>query len=325
MSLRRAAQVDEAELVRHFAPFGAVVAVKLCLKGCFGFVHFRDHAAAVAAICAMNGRPIHGKPVKCAWGRCPALPAGGAAKAAGVRNPDFDMNPNPNLHPALSVAAAAQQAQLQAMAALRLGVVGGMGGAQGVSLPAMCQAMGLGLGLPGGMPFAGQQGAALQQGLFGGQLGYACQGFGAQGGGHLGPHAAALYPGGLAAGLNGLGHGGMGAPVSRPMGAHAFARAGNGLADTFAALHAYKASMGGNVAACDPNIPVMNPNPGSFSLAAAWGEIGQARALDAAQQAAALGLLPNGLQGAHPYPNPMAPQLHAQAPVHAQKPQMFAM
>ena len=322
--MRRAAQVDEAELVRHFVPFGAVVAVKLCLKGCFGFVHFRDHAAAVAAICAMNGRPIHGKPVKCAWGRSPALPAGGAAKAAGVRNPDFGMNPNTNLRPALSAAAAAQQAQLQAMAALRLGVVGGMGGAQGVSLPAMCQ--GMGLGFPGGMPFGGQQGAALQPGLFGGQLGFASQGFGAQGGGHLGPHAAGLYPGGLAAGLNGMGHGGMGAAVSRPGGADAFARAGNGLADTFAALHAYKASMGGSVAACDPNpVPVMNPNPGSFSLAAAWGEIGQARALDAAQQAAELGLLPNGLQGPIPYPNPLAPQLHAQAPVHAQKPQMFAM
>ena len=316
------AQVDEAELVRHFAPFGAVVAVKLCLKGCFGFVHFRDHAAAVAAICAMNGRPIHGKPVKCAWGRSPALPAGGTAKAAGARNPDFGMNPI--LRPALSAAAAAQQAQLQAMAALRLGVVGGMGGAQGVSLPAMCQ--GMGLGFPGGMPFGGQQGAALQQGLFGGQLGYASQGFGAQGGGHLGAHAAGLYPGGVGVGVQGMGHGGMGAAVSWPMGADAFARAGNGLADTFAALHAQKASMGGSVAASDPNpIPVTNPNPGNFSLAAAWGEIGQARALDAAQQAAALGLLPNGLQGAHPYPNPMAPQLHAQAPVHAQKPQMFAM
>ena len=311
--------------MRHFTPFGAVVAVKLCLKGCFGFVHFCDHAAAVAAICAMNGRPIHGKPVKCAWGRSPALPAGGAAKAAGGPNPAFSMSPY--LRPALSAAAAAQQAQLQAMAALRLGVVGGMGGAQGVSLPAMCQGMGLGLGLPGGMPFSGQQGLALQQGLFGGQLGFAHQGFGAQGGGHLGAHAAGLYPGGLAAGFNNVGHGGLGAAMGRPTGADAFARAGNGLADTFAALHAYKASMGGVGAACNANPnPAMAPNPGTFSLAAAWGEIGQARALDAAQQAAALGLLPNGFQGPHyPYPNPAASQLHAQAPVHAHKPQMFAM
>ena len=307
--------------MRHFAPFGAVVAVKLCLKGCFGFVHFREHAAAVGAICAMNGRPIHGRPVKCAWGRSPALSAGGAAKAAGGRNPDFNMHPN--LRPALSAAAAAQQMQLQAMAALRLGVVGGMGGAQGVSLPAMCQ--GMGLGFSTGMPFSGQQGLAAQQGFFGGQLGFASQGFGAQGGGHLGAHAAGLYPGGLTAGVNGLG-----ASVSRSMGADAFARAG-GLADTFAALHAYKASLGVGGAACDSTVnPVMTPGgmaptPSSFSLAAAWGEIGQARALDAATQAAALGLLPNGFQGVNLYPNPAAPQLHAQEPVHAQKSQMFAM
>lgn len=317
------AQVDEAELVRHFAPFGAVVAVKLCLKGCFGFVHFRDHAAAVAAICAMNGRPVHGKAVKCAWGRSPGLPAGGAASAAGGRHPEFTMNHNLR-HAPSAAAAAVQQAQLQAMAALRLGVVGGMGGAQGVSLPAMCQ--GMGLGFSAGMPFSGQQGLALQQGLFGGQLGLASQAFGPQGGSYLGAHAAGLYSGGLAAGMHGMGHGGLGVNMGRSMGVDAFAHAGNGLADTFAALHAYKASMGGGGAACDPHPnPVTTPNPGNFSLAAAWGVIGQARALDAAQQAAALGLLPTGFQGSNTYPNPAAPQLHAQAPVHAQKPQMFAI
>lgn len=62
-------QVDDAELKRRFARFGAVSGVKACLKGGYGFVQFAEHAAAVAAIVEMNGRQLGGKTLKCAWGR----------------------------------------------------------------------------------------------------------------------------------------------------------------------------------------------------------------------------------------------------------------
>lgn len=339
--------------MRAFAPFGAVVAVKLCLKGSFGFVHFHDHAAAVAAICAMNGRPLGGKNIKAAWGRSPGLPAGdgGAPAAMQTREPTL----NPHLTSQQPQATAAMQAQaMQAMAARCLGMIGG---AQGV-LPALSQGFSQGFSQGMGVrgPFAGggaalgaqagafnqqafQQGFYRQQG-FGSQQGYnGQQGFDGQPayGGQAGTHPPTLP--GFCSGLHHMGVGlkgmglsgmgvGMGGVAGQPTGF------GLGLGDqpgrqmggvgAFGALHANKVRIGLN---SNPGNPTPGTNPGQgFSLAAAYGEIGQARALDAATRAAALGLLPNpGVLGGNPKANPTMPQMHAHGPsIYGQKPHRFA-
>ena len=75
-------QVHDAELKRQFARFGAVTGVKACLKGGYGFVHFAEHAAAVAAIVEMHGCQLGGKALKCAWGRHPNRAAQASAPAS---------------------------------------------------------------------------------------------------------------------------------------------------------------------------------------------------------------------------------------------------
>ncbi len=65
--------MDEGELRREFEVHGEVTAVKPCHKGGYGFVTFKEHASAVAAIVAMNGRELKGK-VRCAEGPFFGLP-----------------------------------------------------------------------------------------------------------------------------------------------------------------------------------------------------------------------------------------------------------
>ena len=67
-------QVTEDELKAAFEVHGEVSAVKPCHKGGYGFVTFKEHAAAVAAIVAMNGRELKGKVCVCCI--MPAAPAG---------------------------------------------------------------------------------------------------------------------------------------------------------------------------------------------------------------------------------------------------------
>jgi hypothetical protein len=317
-----AAQVDEAQLVGHFALFGPVVGVKLCLKGGFGFVHFREHGDAVAAICAMNGRPIAGKPAKVAWGRAAGAPGGGGCGGAGgAKPPPAHYAGRPDLgalrNAQLAAAAAAAQEGLQAMAALRLGAVGGLGGAagglggaQGV-LPAVS---GPGLGL---MPFAGaaedaqQYAMARARGLFEhAAAARLAPAYGGQAGGAHPWFAPALYAASgspaAAAGLGGAGQGGAGAKLgagpARPLGLGgaglcfppASAAPGGASAGAYAALQMYKAGLAAGGRSAQPNgSPAAQPAQG-FSLAAVYGEIGQKRALDAAARAAGLGLLPVG-------------------------------
>ena len=57
----RTCQVSEEELRKNFEVFGEVTGVKLCHKGGYGFVAFREHACAVQAIVAMNGQELKGK------------------------------------------------------------------------------------------------------------------------------------------------------------------------------------------------------------------------------------------------------------------------
>lgn len=54
-------QVGEEELRTEFEVFGEVTGVKPCHKGGYGFVTFREHACAVQAIVAMNGKELKGK------------------------------------------------------------------------------------------------------------------------------------------------------------------------------------------------------------------------------------------------------------------------
>ena len=61
MYVWRLPQVSEEELRKEFEAFGEVKGVKPCHKGGYGFVTFREHACAVQAIVAMNGRELKGK------------------------------------------------------------------------------------------------------------------------------------------------------------------------------------------------------------------------------------------------------------------------
>ena len=54
-------QVSEEELRKEFEAFGEVSGVKPCHKGGYGFVTFKEHAAAVQAIVGMNGKELKGK------------------------------------------------------------------------------------------------------------------------------------------------------------------------------------------------------------------------------------------------------------------------
>ncbi len=305
--------MDEAQLVGHFALFGPVVGVKLCLKGGFGFVHFREHGDAVAAICAMNGRAIAGKPAKVAWGRAAGAPGGaGCGGGAGAKPPPAHFAGRPDLgalrsHQAAAAAAAAAQEGLQAMAALRLGAAGGLGGAQGV-LPAMSEP-GPGLmSYVGAAAHAQQYAAARARSLFE-QAATArlAPAHGGRAGGAPPWFAQALHAGGgapaAAAGLGGAGQGGAdakpGAGLARPLGLGgaglcfppASAAPGGASAGAYAALQMYKARLASG--AHSYGNPSAQPAQG-FSLAAVYGEIGQKRALDAAARAAGLGLLPVG-------------------------------
>ena len=86
-------QVDDAELKRQFARFGAVSGVKACLKGGYGFVQFAEHAAAVAAIVEMNGRQLGGKTLKCAWGRHQNRAAQASPAPASLPPPPLPIHP----------------------------------------------------------------------------------------------------------------------------------------------------------------------------------------------------------------------------------------
>ncbi|KAI8463226.1 MAG: hypothetical protein J3K34DRAFT_527152, partial [Monoraphidium minutum] len=135
---------SEADINAHFASFGPVVEVKLHKKGGYGFVRYRDHRDAVRAICDTNTKVIHGRPVKCSWGK----------NATGQRN---------------AAAAAAAAAGAGGFGAF------GMAGAA----PGGGAGMGFGLGVQAGMAGGGGGGGLapmlLQAGMGGGVMGQAAQ------------------------------------------------------------------------------------------------------------------------------------------------------
>lgn len=54
-------QVTEEELRSEFGAFGEIAGIKPCHKGGYGFVTFKEHSSAVAAIVGMNGKELKGK------------------------------------------------------------------------------------------------------------------------------------------------------------------------------------------------------------------------------------------------------------------------
>ncbi|KAJ1559384.1 hypothetical protein HK405_010840, partial [Cladochytrium tenue] len=59
----------QQDLMALFAPFGAIVEVKVQADKGYGFVKYQAHENAAVAICSMSGSVVHGRPIKCSWGR----------------------------------------------------------------------------------------------------------------------------------------------------------------------------------------------------------------------------------------------------------------
>lgn len=74
--------VPDAEIRNTFSSFGPLEQMKVYKKGGYGFVRYKNHDDAVAAIVGMTGQALGGRVLKCSWGRHPA--AGGNNSQAGV-------------------------------------------------------------------------------------------------------------------------------------------------------------------------------------------------------------------------------------------------
>ncbi|GAX72652.1 hypothetical protein CEUSTIGMA_g108.t1 [Chlamydomonas eustigma] len=59
----------ELDLRTFFEGFGPIFEIKMHKKGGYGFVMYHMHESAVMAIAKGHGHEIHGKAMKCAWGR----------------------------------------------------------------------------------------------------------------------------------------------------------------------------------------------------------------------------------------------------------------
>lgn len=62
-------ETTEADLRTHFGVYGPLDEVKVHKKGGYGFVKFEQHRSAVQAIVGSHGRELHGRVLKCAWGK----------------------------------------------------------------------------------------------------------------------------------------------------------------------------------------------------------------------------------------------------------------
>jgi nucleolysin TIA-1/TIAR len=74
--------LPDAEIRNTFSSFGPLEQMKIYKKGGYGFVRYKNHDDAVAAIVGMTGQALGGRVLKCSWGRHPA--AGGNNSQAGV-------------------------------------------------------------------------------------------------------------------------------------------------------------------------------------------------------------------------------------------------
>ncbi|CAI5493738.1 unnamed protein product [Closterium sp. Naga37s-1] len=205
-----ASEVSQTELHRQFYALGVGIIEEVRVqrdKG-FGFVRYRTHEEAAAAIQAANGRVICGKSVKCSWGSKPTPPSATTTPGG--------LPPPPPAPPAYTAPAGAfggpSAADLLAYQRLRALMP------PAAQAGAMPMGMGMGMGMAGG-GMAGMGGMGGMAGMGGmgpgmGGMGPGMGGMGGMGGGMgpggVGPGMGAGGMGGAAGGVPGVGGGGAG-------------------------------------------------------------------------------------------------------------------
>lgn len=164
----------EADINAHFASFGPVAEVKLHKKGGYGFVRYREHKDAVRAIVETNTKVMHGRAVKCSWGKNATGQRQAAAAAAAGGFPLAGLGFAAGA-PAGMAGAGGVGAPMYSMGPSALGGVGGVGMAPGGML--------LHAGMGGGMVAAQQQVAQMvaAPGMLQGAMGGAGMGIAAPG------------------------------------------------------------------------------------------------------------------------------------------------
>ncbi|GJP63485.1 hypothetical protein CLOP_g20555 [Closterium sp. NIES-67] len=187
-----ASEVTQTELHRQFYALGVGIIEEVRVqrdKG-FGFVRYRSHEEAAAAIQAANGRVICGKSVKCSWGSKPTPPSA-STSSGGLPPPPPAPLPYTNPAGAFGGPSAADLLAYQRLRALMppAAQAGGMAG----------MGMGMGMGVGGGMAAGGMGG-----------MGGMGNGMGAMGAGGMGAGMGAGGMGSAPGGLPGVGGGGAG-------------------------------------------------------------------------------------------------------------------
>lgn len=71
----------QADLAPLFQGFGYIVEIRMQADRGFAFVKLDSHENAARAIVNLQGVPVHGRQLKCSWGKATALPAGETAPA----------------------------------------------------------------------------------------------------------------------------------------------------------------------------------------------------------------------------------------------------
>jgi nucleolysin TIA-1/TIAR len=64
-----APSVQQSDIVPLFQGFGYISEVRVQAEKGYAFVKLDTHQSAAQAIVNVNGTPVHGRPVKCAWGK----------------------------------------------------------------------------------------------------------------------------------------------------------------------------------------------------------------------------------------------------------------
>lgn len=59
----------QADLIPLFQGFGYIVEVRMQADRGFAFIKLDSHENAALAICALQDRQVHGRPIKCSWGK----------------------------------------------------------------------------------------------------------------------------------------------------------------------------------------------------------------------------------------------------------------
>lgn len=62
-------EITEEFVKNIFEEYGVIEEIRVHKDKSFGFIRFTSHESAGRAICAMNGRNLGSKPIKCSWGK----------------------------------------------------------------------------------------------------------------------------------------------------------------------------------------------------------------------------------------------------------------